>query len=64
MNITAKIQELENELREQYRIKWDAHNRIKEINTQTKKLKTLAKHAEEVLESKVEENGQGELTGV
>lgn len=58
MNITEEIIKLENEVSDQWVIKVNAHGRIKELNTQIKKLRTIAKHAEEVLVNKVEENGQ------
>lgn len=58
MNITDKIIELEDELDNQYRIKESALIRIKELKTQIKKLRTISKHAEEVLGNKVEENGK------
>lgn len=61
MNITDKIIELEDERDNQYRVKESAQIRIKELNTQIKKLRTISKHAEEVFGTKVEENGKGEL---
>lgn len=58
MNITDEITKLENEAQEQWKIKWKAHARVIELKGQIKKLRTISKHAEEVLVNKVQENGQ------
>lgn len=61
MNIDDKLEELYKEKGYQLTIRDTAKARIKELNTQIKKLRTISKHAEEVLGTKVEENGRGEL---
>lgn len=55
MNLNAKIEDLIKEWHEQSVIKDKAHERMKQLTAQVKKLTTLAKHAEGVF--KVEENG-------
>lgn len=68
MDITKKIESLLTEKEEKIKIEIEAHKRIIEIDRQVKSLKRLLKEASDILdpgfEVEVEENGQGELTGV
>lgn len=68
MDLENKISQLLTEKEEKIKVEIDAHKRIIEIDRQVKSLKRLLKEASDILdpgfEVEVEENGQGELTGV
>ena len=55
MDITKKISELEAEKAQFEKTKAEAHEEIKKRNTQIQKLRTIAKHAEELFAEPTEE---------
>lgn len=58
MNIPAKLEDLYKSLGEQLEIRDKARGKIKELTLQIKKLRTIAKHAEELFA----EQPQDEMT--